>query len=127
VNDARKLALECLDALGDDLVGIQTAYSLDVVEEAGWDRIVVEGLVGVLGSTVKVDFVFVFRPGCVSDNLRTVKRKFEKHTIRPLHSPRTSSQDDVTCWRGRIRILLPQKAPISRVLLRYPSLQYTAC
>lgn len=55
--------LEGIDALYDDLVGIEAADCFDVVEEAGGDGFVVEGFVGVGGTAVEIDAVFVLGPG----------------------------------------------------------------
>jgi hypothetical protein len=62
VDDACELVLESVDALRNDLIRIETTDCFDIVEEAGWDCVVVEGFVGVGRATVKVDALLVLGP-----------------------------------------------------------------
>jgi hypothetical protein len=45
------------------LIRFETAHCFDVVEETGWDSVIVEGFVWVRGAAVKVYPSFVFGPG----------------------------------------------------------------
>lgn len=61
-NDACELLLKDRDALGDYLVGVKAAHSFHVIEEACWDRFIVERFVGVGRAAVEVDALFIFGP-----------------------------------------------------------------
>jgi hypothetical protein len=62
LDDACELLLELVDAQDDDLVGVDAADCLDVVEEAGWNCGVVEVLVWVGEAAVEVDAFVVLEP-----------------------------------------------------------------
>jgi hypothetical protein len=62
VDDACELALECLDALGDDLIRVKTTDCFDIVKEARWNCIIVEGFIGIGRPAVEIDAVFVLGP-----------------------------------------------------------------
>jgi hypothetical protein len=57
-----EFVLECVDALRDDLVGIESANCLYIVEEAGWYCVVVEGFIGIRGASIEVDTLLVLGP-----------------------------------------------------------------
>jgi hypothetical protein len=62
VDDAREFGLQCLDAFCDDRVWAKTADCFDVVEEAGRYCIVIEGLVWIRGTAVKIYALVIFGP-----------------------------------------------------------------
>jgi hypothetical protein len=125
VDDACELALESVDALRDNLVGIETANCFDIVEEASWDRFVVEGFVGVGGATVEIDALLVLGPRISVLVMYNQARSTHKYTILSPGLLRTSSPSGVACSPDHIRTLSQQKVPTSHAPLRYPFSQCT--
>lgn len=62
MDDTRELVLKSTDACGDDRVGIESANCLDIIKESCWNCVVVEWLIGVSVSTVKIDAFLVLWP-----------------------------------------------------------------
>ena len=44
------------------MVWVEAANGFDVIEEAGWNCVVVERFVGIRGAAIQVDALFIFGP-----------------------------------------------------------------
>lgn len=48
--------------MGDDLIRVKTTDCFDIVKEARWNCIIVEGFVGIGRPAVEIDAIFVLGP-----------------------------------------------------------------
>lgn len=96
-----KFALQLLNTLQDDRIGLDVSNAFDLEVESRRDSIVVEGLA--LSRRLLNIGILRLRPSTTVNYLETNTLGARIPTTQPQHLSRTTSPDDGACYVDRIR------------------------